>query len=170
MEFELSYLKILKDNAVKSATFNMPENLENSAVVTGMEKVSFHSNPKERHAKGSSNYCTIVLISHASKVTLKIFQARLQQYLNFQMDVQVGCRKGRGTRDQIANIHWIIDKAREFQKNIYFCIIGASLVAQLAKNPPAMQDLSSIPGLGRSTVEGKDYPVQYSGLENSMDE
>ena len=101
----------------------MTANLDNSEVATGMEKVSFHSNPKERHAKGSSNYCTIELISHASKVTLKIFQARLQQYVNFQMDVQVGCRKGRGTRDQIANIHWIIDKAREFQKNIYFCII-----------------------------------------------
>ena len=101
----------------------MTANLDNSEVATGMEKVSFHSNPKERHAKGSSNYCTIELISHASKVTLKIFQARLQQYVNFQMDVQVGCRKDRGTRDQIANIHWIIDKAREFQKNIYFCII-----------------------------------------------
>ena len=98
---------------------------------------------------------------------LKILKARLQQYGNREIpDVQAG----RGNRDQIANFHWIIDKAREFQKNIYFCIIGASLVAQLAKNPPAMQDLSSIPGLGRSTVEGKDYPVQYSGLENSMDE
>ena len=101
----------------------MTANLENSAVATGLEKVSFHSNPKERNAKESSNYYTIELISHASKVTLKIFQARLQQYVNFQMDVQVGFRKGRGTRDQIANIHWIIDKAREFQKNIYFCII-----------------------------------------------
>ena len=70
---------------------------------------------------------------------LKILQARFQQYVNCEFpDVQAGFRKGRETRDQIANIHWIIDKAREFQKNIYFCIIGASLVAQLAKNPPAM--------------------------------
>ena len=70
---------------------------------------------------------------------LKILQARFQQYVNCEFpDVQAGFRKGREIRDQIANIHWIIDKAREFQKNIYFCIIGASLVAQLAKNPPAM--------------------------------
>ena len=69
-----------------------------------------------------SNYCTIALISYASKVMLKILQARLQQYVNRELsDVQAGFRKGRGTRDQIANIHWIIKKAREFQKNIYFC-------------------------------------------------
>jgi len=95
----------------------MPANLENSAVATGLEKVSFHSNPKV-----CSNYHTIALISHASKVILKILQARLQQYMNRELsDVQVGFRKGRGTRDQIANICWIIEKAREFQKNIYFC-------------------------------------------------
>ena len=95
----------------------MPANLENSAVATGLEKVSFHSNPKERHAKECSNYCTIALILHTSKVMLKILQARLQQYVNHELsDVQAGFRKGRGTRDQIANIYWIIDKAREFQK------------------------------------------------------
>ena len=76
------------------------------------------------NVKECSNYCTIVLISHASKVTLKIFQARLQEYLNCEFpDVQAGFRKGRGTRNQIANIYWIIRKAREFQKNIYFCFI-----------------------------------------------
>ena len=97
----------------------MPANLENSAVTTGLEKVSFHSNPKE-----CSNYHTIALISHASKVMLKIFQARLQQYMNYEIpDVQAGFRKDRRTRDQIANIHWIIKKAREFQKNIYLCFI-----------------------------------------------
>ena len=102
----------------------MPANLENSAVATGLEKVSFHSNPKEGNAKECSNYCTIALISHSSKVMLKILQARLQQYVNCELpDVQAGFRKGRGTRDQIANIHWIIKKAREFQKNIYFCFI-----------------------------------------------
>ena len=101
----------------------MPANLENSAVATGLEKVSFHSNPKERQCQGCSNYCTIALISHASKIMLKILQAHLQQYMNCELpDVQGGFR-GRGTRDQIDNIHWITEKAREFQKNIYFCFI-----------------------------------------------
>ena len=91
----------------------MPANLENSAVATGLEKVSFHSNPKERHC---SNYRTIALISHAGKVMLKTLQARLQQYVNRELpDVQAGFRKGRGTRDQIANIRWIMEKAREFK-------------------------------------------------------
>ena len=77
----------------------------------------------------SSNYCTIAFISHASKVMLKILQPRLQQYVNCELpDVQAGFRKGRGTRDQIANIRWIIKKAREFQKNIYFCFIDCAKV------------------------------------------
>ena len=102
----------------------MPANLENSAVATGLEKVSFHSIPKEGNAKECSNYCTIALISHTSKVMLKILQSRLQQYVNHELpDVQAGFRKGRGTRDQIANMRWIMEKAREFQKNIYFCFI-----------------------------------------------
>ena len=93
----------------------MPANLENSAVATGLEKVSFHSNPKKGNAKECSNYHTIALISHASKVMLKILQARVQQYVNHEIpDVQAGFRKGRGIRDQIANILWIIEKAREF--------------------------------------------------------
>ena len=78
--------------------------------------------PKKGNAKECSNYCTIALISHVSSVMLKILQARLQHYVNRELqDVQSGFRKGRGTRDQIANIHWIIEKARQFQKNIYFC-------------------------------------------------
>ena len=97
----------------------MPANLINSEVATELEKVNFHANPKE-----CSNYHTIVLISHASKVMLKILQPRLQQDVNQELpDVQAGFRKGRVTRDQIANIRWIIKKAREFQKNIYFCFI-----------------------------------------------
>ena len=93
----------------------MSANLENSTVATGLEKVSFHSNPKG-NAKECLIYHTIVLISHTSKVMLKILQARLQQYVNRELpDVQAGFRKGRGARDQIANIHWIIEKAREFQ-------------------------------------------------------
>ena len=79
---------------------------------------------KKGNAKECSNYLTIALISHASKVMLKILQARLQQYMNHELpDVQTGFRKGRGARDQIANICWVIEKAREFQKNIYFCFI-----------------------------------------------
>ena len=88
----------------------MPASLENSAIATGLEKVSFHSNPKE-----CSNYHTIALISHASRVMLKIPQARLQQYMNSEIpDVQAEYMKGTGIGDQTANIHWITDKAREF--------------------------------------------------------
>ena len=80
--------------------------------------------PKKGNTNECSNYCTIALISHASKVMLKILWVRLQQYVNHELpDVQAGFRKGRGTSDQIANIHWIIEKAREFQKIIYFCLI-----------------------------------------------
>ena len=102
----------------------MPANLENSAVATGLEKVSFHSTPKTGNAKECSNYDTVALISHASKVMLKILQARLQQYVSCELpDVQADFIKGRGTSGQIPNICWIIEKAREFQKNIYFCFI-----------------------------------------------
>ena len=102
----------------------MSANLENSAVATGLEKSVFIPIPKKGNAKECSNYHTIALISCASKVMLKILQARLQQYVNCELpDVQAGFRKGRGIRDQIANIHWIIEKAREFQKNIYFLFI-----------------------------------------------
>ena len=104
----------------------MPANMENSAVATGLEK----SVSKKGDAKECSNYLTIALISHTSKVMLKILQARLQQYVHLEFpDIQAGFRKGRGTRDcrgtrdQTANIRWIIEKAREFKKNIYFCFI-----------------------------------------------
>ena len=102
----------------------MPANLENSSVATVLEKVSFYSNRKERQGQRTLKLCKIALISHTSKVILKILQARFQQYMNHESpDVQAGFRKGRGTRDQIANIRWIIEKAREFQKNIYICFI-----------------------------------------------
>ena len=85
--------------------------------------------PKKGNAKECSNYCIIALLSHTSKVILKILQARLQQYMNRELpDVQAGFRKGRGTKDQIANIGWIIEKAKEFQKNIYFCFIDYAKV------------------------------------------
>ena len=99
----------------------MPANLENSA---GLEKVSLIPIPKKGNAKECSNYHTVEFISHARKVMLKILQARLQQYMNCELpDVQAGFRKGRGTRNQIAKILWIIERGREFQKNIYFCFI-----------------------------------------------
>ena len=100
----------------------MPSNLENSTVATGLERV-FIPIPKKGNAKECSNYRTIALISHASKVMFKILQARLQQYMNCELpDVQAGFTKGRGTRDQIANIRWI-KKAREFQKNIMSALL-----------------------------------------------
>ena len=93
-------------------------------MATSLERVHFHSNPKKGNAKEHSNYPTVSLISHVSKVTLKILQARLQQYMNNELpDVQADLRKGRGTRDQIASICWIMEKGREVQKNISFCII-----------------------------------------------
>ena len=102
----------------------MAADLENAAVATGLEKVSFIPIPKKGNVKECSNSHTIPFISHSSKVMPNILQARLQQYVNHELpDIQAGFRKGRGTRGQIANIHWIIEEARELQKNIYFCFI-----------------------------------------------
>ena len=107
--------QILKDDAVK-VQHSICQQIWKTAVATGLEKVSFHSIPKERQ-------CTIALISHASKVLLKILQGRLQQYVNHKLPgVQAGFRKDRGIRDQIANICWIIEKAREFQKQHLFLL------------------------------------------------
>ena len=93
----------------------MSANLENSAVATGLVKSVFIPIPKKGNAKECSHYCQIALISHASKVMLEVLQAMLQQYVNCELpDIQAGFRKGRGTRDQIANIHWIMERAREF--------------------------------------------------------
>ena len=105
----------------------MPANLENSTVATGLEKVRFIPIPKKGNPKECSNYRTIALISHTSKAMLKILQARLQQYMNHEVPhVQAGFRKGRGTRDQIANIRCIIEKAREFQKNPISALLTTS--------------------------------------------
>ena len=113
----------------------MPANLENSLVPTGLEKVSFHANPYKGNAKECSNYHTVALMSHASKVMLRILQAGLQQYMNHELsDVQAGFRKGRGTRDQIANIRRIIEKAREFQKNICFIDYAKALTLWTTTN------------------------------------
>ena len=102
----------------------MPANLENSVGPQDWKGSLFIPIPKKGNAKECSNYCTVARISHASKAMLKILQARLQQYMNWELpDVQAGFRKGRGTRDQKANIQDIKEKAREFLKNIYFCLI-----------------------------------------------
>ena len=101
----------------------MPANLENSAVATGLEKISLHSNLKEGNAKECSKYHTIALISHASKVMLKILQARLQQYMNHELQyVQASFRIGRGTRDQIVNIHWITEKSKRVPEK-HLCLL-----------------------------------------------
>ena len=122
MEFQLSYFKSWKMMLWKCCT-QYASKLESSAVAPGLEKVSFHSNPPKRAmSKNAQTNCTIVLISHTNKVMLKILQARLQQYVNRKLpDVQARFRKSRGIRDQIANICWIMENAREFQKNTYFC-------------------------------------------------
>ena len=112
-----------------SAALNMPANLENSQCPKGWKRSVFIPIPKNGNPKECSNYHTIVLISHASKVMLKILQTRVQKYVNWGLpDIQTGFRKGKGTRNQTVNIFWIIEKAREFQKNIYFGFIDYTKV------------------------------------------
>ena len=121
MEFQLSYFKSWKMMLWKCCTQYASKF---GKFISGWKRSVFIWIPKKGNAKECSNYHTIALISHASKVMLKILQARLQQYVNHELpDIQAGFRKGRGTRAQIANIHWIIEKGREFEKNIYFCFI-----------------------------------------------
>ena len=116
--------QILKDDAVKVLHSICQQICKIQQWPQDWKRSVFIPIPKKGNAKECSNYCTIALISHAGKVILKILQARLQQYVNHELpDVQAGFRKGKGTRDQIANIRWIIKKAREFQKNIYFCLL-----------------------------------------------
>ena len=119
MEFQLSYFKSSKMMLSFSAALNMPANLENSAVAKGLEKSVFIPIPKKGNSKECSNYHTIALVSHSSKVMLKILQARLQQYVNCELlDVQARFRKGRRIRDQIANIRWIIEKVSVLEKHL----------------------------------------------------
>ena len=116
--------QILKDDAVKELHSIRQQIWKTQQWPQDWKSSVFTPIPKKDNAKEWSNYRTIALISHASKIMLKILQARLQQYVNGELPaVQAGFRKDRGTRDQIANIRWIIKKAREFQKNIYFCFI-----------------------------------------------
>ena len=114
--------QILKDDAVKVLHSKFQQIWKTEQWPQDWKRSVSIPVPKKGNAKECSNYLTIVLISHASKVMLQILQARLQQYVNREIPgIQAGFRKGRGTRDQIANIHWITEKTREFQKNIYFC-------------------------------------------------
>ena len=116
--------QILKDDAVKVLHSICQQVWKTHQCPQDWKRSVFIPIPKKGNAKECSNYCTIALISHTSKVVLKILQGRLQQYMNRELpDVQPGFRRGRGTRDQISNIHWIIKKARKFQKNIYFCFL-----------------------------------------------
>ena len=116
--------QILKDDAMKVLYPICQQIWKTQQWPQDWKRSLFIPIPKKGNAKECSNYRTIALISHTSKLMLKILQARLQQYMNRELpDVQAGFRKGRGTRDQIANIRWIMEKAREFQKNIYFCFI-----------------------------------------------
>ena len=120
---------MLKDDAVKVLHSICQQIWKTQQGPQDWKRSVFIPIPKKGNAKECSNYRTIALISHISKVRVKILQARLQQYVNCELpDVQPGFRKGRGTRDQIANILWIIEKAREFQKNIYFCFIDCAKV------------------------------------------
>ena len=125
--------------------------------------------PKKDNAK--ENYCTIALISHASKVMLKILQARLQQYMNHELtDVQAGFRKGRGTRNQIASICWIIEKAREFQKNICFCFIDYAKALVCCGSQQTMEN-SSRDGNTRPPASWETYmPVRKQQLELDMEQ
>ena len=123
MEFQLSYCKSL-DDAMKVLHSICQQIWKTQQWWQDWKRSVFIPTPKKGNAKECSNYHTVSLISHASKVMLKILQANLQQYVNCELpDVQAGFRKGRGTRDQIANTHCIVEKARAFQKNIYFCFI-----------------------------------------------
>ena len=116
--------QILKDAAMKVLYSTCQQIWKTQQWPQGWKRSVFIPIPKKGNAKECSNYCTIALISHASKVMHKILQARLQQYVNRELpDAQAGFRKGRGTRDQIANIHWITEKGRESQKNIYFALL-----------------------------------------------
>ena len=139
----------------------MSANLENQQWPQDWKRSVFIPIPKKGNAKECSNYHTTALISHASKVMLKIVQARLQQYLNRELpDVQAGFRKGRETRDQIANIHWIIEKAREFQKNIYFCFTDCAKAFDYVDHNKLWKILQEI-GIPDQVIQaGTDLPPE----------
>ena len=134
--------------------------MEKSAVATGLAKVVFIPTPKKDNAKECSNYHTIVLISHISKVVLKILQARLQQYVNHDIpNAQAGFRKCKGARDQTASIQWIMEKAREFQKNLYFCFIDYAKAFDCVDHNKLWKILKE---MGIPSSEPEELPLQKS--------
>ena len=134
-------ISILKDDAVKVLHSVCQQIWKTQQWPQDWKRPVFIPIPKKGNAKECSNYCTVALISHASKVMLKILQASLQQCVNCELpDVQAGFRKGRGTRDQLGNSLWIFEKAREFQKNIYFCFIGLHQSLWLCESQLTMEN------------------------------
>ena len=147
----------------ESAALNMPANLENSTVATGLKKASFHSNPKERQCQRMFKLPQIAVISHASKVMLKTLQARIQQYVNHELpDVQAGFRKGRGTRDQIANICWIIKKAKRVPEKHLFLLFWLCQSLWLCGSQQTVEN-SSRDGKTRPPDLPLEKPVCRSG-------
>ena len=129
IDIPVGLFQILKDDAVKMLYSICQQIWKTQQWPQNWKRSVFIPIPKKGNAKGCSNFCTIALISHAGKVMLKILQARLQQYMNHEFsDVQASFRKSRGTRDQVANICCIFEKARQFQENIYFCFIDYAKV------------------------------------------
>ena len=135
--------QILKDDAVNILHSICQQIWKTQQWPQDWKRSVFIPIPKKGNAKEYSNYCTIALISHASRIMLKILRARLQQYMNRELpDVQAGFRKGRGTRNEIANIHWIIKKVRESQRNIYFCFIDYAKAFDFVDHKKTMENSS----------------------------
>ena len=155
----MELFQILKDDAVKVLDSICQQIWKTQQWPQDWKRSDFIPIPKKGNAKECSNYHTIALISHASKVMLKILQARLQQHVNCELpDVQVGFRKGRGTRDIIANILWIIKKASEFQKNTYFCFINCAKVFDFVDHNKLWKILKQL-GIA-------DLPLEKSGCRS----
>ena len=159
--------QILKDDAVKVLNSICQEIQKAQQWPQGWKRSVFIPIPKKGNAKECSNCCTISFISHASKLMLKILQGRLQQNVNCELpDVQAGLRKGRGTRDQIVNIHWIIEKAREFQKNINFCFIDYFEAFDCVDHNKLWKILKEMGIPGHLTCLLRNLYVQISGMRN----
>ena len=168
--------QILKDDAVKVLHSKCQQIWKTQQWPQYWKRSVFIPIPKKDNAKECSNYHKTALISHASKVILRILQARLQQYVNREIpDVQDGFRKGRGTRDQIANIHWIIEEARKFQKNIYFCFIQFNSVDQscltlcdpMNCSTPGLPVHHQLPEFTQTRVHGGSDAIQPSHPRSS---
>ena len=164
-EIPLELSQILKDNAVKGLHSICQQIWKTQQWPQHWKTSVFIPIPKKGNVKECSNYRIIALISHASKVMLKILQARLQQYVNCELsDIQAGFRKGRGTRDQTANIHWMIEKAREDQKNIYFCLIDYAKVFDCVDHNKLWKILQEMGNLPIPGIEPRSPTLQADAL------